>query len=165
MATLPTLMVMTNYPVFWRKLSQGVLWPLFLFASSCHTPPAPWKVDIVKAMPGCASFRRLYYSSPDPFCNVQVEILDSRNCRRIFINIFSLAVAANEPCENTIPVNISSPEEEQVFQAYVYKGGQRLLLPSYSYAWIIENLQKGNTLNLQVGRYSTTLLPSNFPKT
>jgi hypothetical protein len=163
MATLPTPTVMTNFHDFFKLLSKGVFWPLLACICSCHTPQQPWKLEIIKATPKCDSIRRWYYSSPDPFCNLQLEILESRTSLRIFINVFSLGFTACDS-DASIPVKFSSPNEEQIFSAYVYRGGQRLLLPSYCYSWIIENLQQGNPLNLNVGRYSIILFPNSFPK-
>jgi hypothetical protein len=135
---------------------------LLVVLLSCQRSGDLWKCDTFGAHPKCSLFHRLHYSPPDPYCNLEFEIIESKGAFRIFLNVYSLPLECAGVCENRVYVKISTSDECLTLESYLYQGGQRVLLPSYSYDWMMDNLLQGNAIFIEVGRYTMKLLPSNF---
>ncbi len=148
----------------WQKLIHRALWALIIFNCSCQNISQPWQTETFNSSRRCKAIKRVYYSPEDLFCSLQMEILESKAQRQIFINIFSTGLTADNPQSSTIEIRITAAEDTRLYQAYLYKGGQRLLLPAESYDWIIDNLVSSTALKLEVGRYSAQLESANFFK-
>jgi hypothetical protein len=143
-------------------MNKGALLALLILVSSCSPLRSRWNLEKIQTAAKSSSFNRLYFSSCDPFSNLEFEILGNSSNIRLFLNVFSLGLPIDNPYENTVTVKMSTDEEQQHVQAYLYKGDQRLLLPPMCSEWIIENLQQGKAITIEVERYCTRLFPANF---
>lgn len=164
MATPRTLIRMISLRKFFVfiKKKRVILALLILTFSSCHPPQPHWNLEKIRSSIKGTHFNRCYFSSCDPFSNLEFEIIGNRSKFRIFLNVFSLPILPDNPCEDTVSVKVSTENEQNFIQAYLYKGGQRLLIPSPYAEWIIENLQQKKDLTIEVGRYRALIISANF---
>lgn len=80
---------------------------------------------------------------------------------RMYLNLF-LCPVESESEDQTILVHYRFNETEYEAEAYVMRGGQRLLMPSEACCRITDALCNGFNIDIAVADYCTKLEPMNF---
>jgi hypothetical protein len=138
---------------------KRALCALFLFLSlfSCSSCPR-WRLDEVSPCNPCFRSARIYFDNHDPFCRLEIEMVNSPSGMRLYVNTYS------RPLPKQISVTMMTVDDSGEFPAEVLEGGQRLLLPDPARDFLISHLLSGQCVELTVGSYQTTVPPSQFAK-
>ena len=142
---------------------RSLLFVMFVLLFACCPQEAKWKLEKIHTAQRCHNFSRLYFTSSDPFCPLELEILGNRSSFRVFLNLLSAGVT-EMPFQDSAIIKISTSDEIQVVQAHLYQGGQKALLPPTAVEFIVANLLEWITVTIEVGRYQAIIVPSNFSK-
>lgn len=110
----------------------------------------------------CNNFGRLFLIPIDPYCGLELEISKVESGLRMYINVFSLEIKPETPKQNTVPVEVTISEETRTYKAFIYQGGQRLLLPSEARDWIADALIDCGIVSISVSRYHADIIPDGF---
>lgn len=81
---------------------------------------------------------------------------------RLYINVYGLEIPPEPDNPAYSRVFVSFREYAYHFSAQRFQGGQRLLIPQYVQAEIVDFLQEGQTVFIQVGRYESDIYPDKF---
>lgn len=79
----------------------------------------------------------------------------------MYINVFGLEIPKENNCD-TVRVFVSFKTFSYHFSATRFVGGQRLLVPEHVQEEIIDSLQEGQPVAMQVGRYKADIYPDKF---
>jgi hypothetical protein len=143
-------------------ISKGAFFALLLFLFSCRVPCQRWQIEKVSASSRCFNSGRLYLTPQDDFSGLELEITRGESGVRMYINVFSIEIKPETLTQNTAFVEVKRNDEKQVFQAFLYQGGQRLLLPSQARDYIIDALYCNETIIITTDRYQSEITPNNF---
>lgn len=137
---------------------------LFLLLSACKSPcKQQWTIEKVITNSPCFNSGKIYHSPEDTFCGLELEITRGECGLRMYINVFSLEIRTDSPMQNTASVEVVCLNQKHIFNAFLYQGGQRLLLPSQAKDLIIESLTQNETVCISVGgRYKSEINPEDF---
>lgn len=103
---------------------------------------------------------RLFYDSQDPFCQVELELVQSASGLRMYVDTFSRPLSNS----NAFPITLTIDGESQIYPAELLQGGQRLLLPDIARDAVIEALLNGQCVEIAAGPYQIEILPTKFRK-
>jgi hypothetical protein len=96
------------------------------------------------------------------FNGIGAEFLSIGGELRLFFNALLFEFPANEydPCLTT--VNIKINDTELIYQAERLEGGQRLRMPQEATETIVAALCEGLCVDVAIGSYRETLVPTKF---
>lgn len=101
---------------------------------------------------------RLFYDSQDPFCQVELELVQSASGLRMYIDTFARPLSFG----NVYPITLTIEEEAQMYTAELLEGGQRLLLPDAARDAIIDAMLNEQSVQMTVGPYQAAIQPAKF---
>lgn len=96
------------------------------------------------------------------FTGLELDFVQMKDGLRLYINVYGLEIPAEPDNLGYSRVFISFREYSYHFSAQRFQGGQRLLVPEYVQSEIIDFLQEGQPVFIQVGRYESTIYPDKF---
>lgn len=136
---------------------------LLLMASSCTAPAAThWQTQTAIGSSSSLNSSRLYLPPANEFSGLELEFVLMRDGLRLYMNVYGLEISS-EPYDSSISrVFISFKDHSYHFSAQRFLGGQRLLIPECVQSEMIEYLQEGRPLFIQVGRYQADINPDKF---
>jgi hypothetical protein len=136
---------------------------LFLFFSTCSsTCKQQWMIEKVITDSPCFNSGKLTLSPTDTFCGLELELTRGESGVRMYINVFSLEIKPEHSMQSTALVEVTYQNQKQTFHAFLYQGGQRLLLPNQARDLIIESLSQNEPVCIAVGRYRSEISPEDF---
>lgn len=141
------------------KKRNRALCALFFFLSSCASYPQ-WHLEKVVTCDPLSRSIRLFYDSLDPFCQIELELVQSVSGLRMYLNTFGRPLSYG----TTFPITLTIEEEDLVYTAELLEGGQRLLLPDAARDAVIEALFNEQCVQIAAGPYQATILPTQFSK-
>ena len=150
---------------FKEKRAIIVLFSFFLTA--CSSTPRQWESSIVKGNLPHYRSSRLCLSPENNFTGLEVDIIRLSCETRVYINSFGLEFKADRQSPEGFPVVegfMKIREEEKTFEAYLLKGGHRLLLPEETANKILEYLHQNQTIEIIIDHTSTVVVPDQFSK-
>lgn len=135
---------------------------LFAFTGSCSSPCSQWTGDCAVGSPCSYNSARLYLSPSNQLAGLELDFVQMKDGLRLYINVTGLEIPEEEDNSGYSRVFISFREYSYHFSARRFQGGQRLLIPEYVQSEIIDFLQEGQPIFIQVGRYESDILPDKF---
>lgn len=135
---------------------------LLLFATSCSGTCQQWCGDSAVGSPCSANSARLYLCPSNELTGLELDFVQMKEGLRLYINVYGLEIPPEPNSLDHSRVFVSFREYSYHFSAQRFQGGQRLLVPEYVQSEIIDFLQEGQAVHLQVGRYESTICPDKF---
>lgn len=80
----------------------------------------------------------------------------------MYVNVYSFEIQPEAPNLNSVEVDVAIEDERQKFKAFIYQGGQRLLLPTEARDLIINALFNKESVVISVGKYSGEIISAGF---
>jgi len=138
---------------------------LFLLSAyGCSTSSPCWQGERIAAAPPFGS-ARVFLSPLNQYSGYELEFVHSGEGLKLYMNVFGLEIPADPLDESNSRVFISFKDHSYTFSAQRFIGGQRLLIPLHVQNEIIETLQQGQSVYIQVGRYEANIYPNEFLQT
>lgn len=142
---------------------RRALWALLLLIScSCSGPCSQWQGETCIGSSPSFSSGRIYLAPANEFSGLELEFVQMVDGLRLYLNVYGLEIPPENPNATTSRVFISFKDHSYSFSAARFVGGQRLLIPQHVQSEIVEYLQEGQTVFLQVGRYQADIYPEKF---
>ena len=142
---------------------KRALWALFLLmSSSCSGPCGQWQGQTCEGSIATFSSARMYLAPANEFSGLELELVQTVDGLRMYINVYGLEIPTEQPGSHNSRVFISFKDHSYHFSAIRFTGGQKLLVPQYVLTEIVEYLQEGQSVHLQVGRYEANIYPDKF---
>jgi len=130
----------------------------FFLQGCCHN--CAWDLDEIQSHCPEFSSARLHSIHKANFNGLELEIIHSSCYERLYLNIHGFPLA----CGDIQTVEAITRGQTLTIQAYLFEGGQRLLLEETGAQAIIQALYEGQTVTIRVGNYSKEFEPDNFPE-
>lgn len=156
---------MTGQPdAFYAKgIQRRAFWALLLIiCSACSDPCTRWQYESAVGTPCSFNSSRLYLLPANEMTGLELELVRMRDGLRAYINVFGLEIPEEAGNPGHSRVYISYKEYSYHFSTVRFQGGQRLLIPEHVQAEMIDFLQEGQPVTLQVGRYRSEIYPDKF---
>lgn len=144
------------------KKRRRVVFILLLFLFSCRTSYPCWEIEPYQDF-GSFYTAKVFLSSQSDADGVEVEVVRSPSGLRVYLNLKFCPVCPDNLENQTISVSYQIDEEYFSSNAYIFEGGQRLLLSEEAQNRIITALLLGVTVHIDVASYSTDIVSLNFP--
>ncbi len=135
---------------------------LLLMSCSCSGPCSQWQAQTCEGSSASFSSARIYLAPANEFSGLELELVQTVDGLRMYINVFGLEIPPEQPNSPNSRVFISFKDHSYNFSAVRFTGGQRLLVPEHVQSEIVEYLQEGQSVHLQVGRYEAKIYPDKF---
>lgn len=148
---------------FKEKRAIFVLFSFFFTA--CSSTPRQWESSCIKGNLPHYRSSRLCLSPENNFTGLEVDIIRLSCETRIYINSFGLEFKADRQSPEGFPIIegvMKFGEEEKTFEAYLLKGGHRLLLSEETAHEILELLHQNQTIEIIIDHTSTIIIPDRF---
>lgn len=156
-------MILFKDSAFVNNSKRRVFGTLLLLATaSCCNPCPEWVGDSAVGSPGSANSARLFLSPSNDLTGLELDFVQMKDGLRLYLNVFGLEIPPEPNDPDSSRVFISFREYSYHFSAARFQGGQRLLIPEYVQNEIIDFLQEGRPVFIQVGRYESTIYPDKF---
>jgi len=142
-----------------NRIGKRALCALFLFLSlfSCSSCPQ-WHLEEAVTCDPLFRSSRIFYDNLDPYCQVELELVQSASGLRMYIDTFSRPLSNS----NVFTITLTIEEEAQIYSAELLQGGQRLLLPDVARDAVIDALLNEKCVQISAGPYQATILPTKF---
>lgn len=139
-------------------------WALLLLSLAACSDPccSQWQAESAVGTPYSYNSARLYLCPSNELTGLELELVRMRDGLRMYINVFGLDLPPEENNPDYSRVFVSFRNYSYHFSAARFLGGQRLLIPEHVQAEIIDFLQEGQPVALQVGRYKSDIYPDKF---
>lgn len=136
---------------------------MFLAGCSPSTPCKEWELQQNTTNIPCFNTGRLVLG-PDSNCsNLEMEIDRSRSGIRCYINLLFLQIPPHEDDPTRAQVQILFDDQEPwIVYPYLFRGGQRMLLPGDVADYLIQVLLEGYSFTIQIGRSKLEVIPVDF---
>ncbi len=142
---------------------KRALLALFLLMNcSCSGPSCQWQVQTCEGSTTSFSSARMYLAPANEYSGLELELVQTIDGLKMYINVYGLEIPAEGPNSQNSRVFISFKDHSYHFSALRFTGGQKLLVPQYVQSEIVEYLQEGQSVHLQVGRYEADIYPDKF---
>lgn len=151
-------------PYVMRKKGACFFFLIAFLTVSCSPPCYQWKLAIIKANCPPANYVKIYLPACNTFNGLEAALMSCNGSRRFYLYALTLLFPCNPGDEEHSEVSFSINEEGFQFSADRLQGGQCLLLPEEAMQLIVESLLEKKCVEINVGRYKTTLIPDNFHK-
>lgn len=146
-----------------RVAKDGFLLALFMFLMiSCSGPSTTWQGESAIGSPSSLNSARLYLCPTNEFSGLELEFVQMRDGLRLYLNVYGLQIPPDAPDSSTSRVYFSFGERSYHCPAARFLGGQRLLIPEHVQIEMVEYLQQGRSVFIQVDRYQATVYPEQF---
>jgi hypothetical protein len=156
-------MTLLSTRCFVTNFERLALWSLLFFAfPSCSGPSPGWQEDSAIGTSCSFNSARLYLAPANEFSGLELEFVQMRDGLRLYINVYGLEIPPETYDGSTSRVFISFKDHTYHFSALRFLGGQRLLVPECVQDEMIEYLQEGQSLFIQVGRYQADIDSDKF---
>lgn len=96
--------------------------------------------------------------------NLEIELDYGVSGLRMYLNVFSLELPSLMEHSDLTLVTVEVDLEKRFFQAHLFTGGQRLLLPDAARDWILDALFQDCSITISTGCYRSVIPPLNFKK-
>ncbi len=144
-------------------LKGRALWALLLtLASSCSGPCSDWCGESAVGTPCSFNSTRLYLPPANELTGLELDFVQMKDGLRLYINVYGLEIPPEADNSAYSRVFISYRTYAYHFSAQRFQGGQRLLIPQYVQSEIVDFLQEGQPVSIQVGRYKSDIYPDKF---
>jgi len=136
---------------------------LLLIVTSCSAPVSSnWQMESAVGTIDSLNSARLYLPPANEFSGLELEFVLMRDGLRLYLNVYGLEIPP-EPFDcSSSRVFISFKDHSYHFSAQRFLGGQRLLIPECVQEEMVDYLQEGQPLFIQVGRYQADINPDRF---
>lgn len=137
------------------------LFVLSLILFSC-SKESRWAFDEVYSDQAEFCSTKMTWRPPDPINSVHVELLNTQEHLRVYLNIHSTPVSAyrGDPQKALLIMDIDG--EKSQYEIRRLEGGQRFLLPDDIATALIEALQNQRSVTLSLPGYSSRLTLDDF---
>lgn len=132
-----------------------------LLLCSC-AKQSPWAFDQIHSGQKEHRSTRLSYHSSDPTRGVDLELLNTEENLKVYLNIHSLPLAHTP--SKTLPITLSADGQTVRCEAYRLEGGQRFLLSPEGAETLIESLLDHSEVTIALASYRTTIDTKDFEK-
>jgi hypothetical protein len=104
----------------------------------------------------------MFLTPANQFSGLELEFVAAPCGLRLYINVFGLEIPPDDCDPSSSLVAISFRDHSYQFTAPRLLGGQRLLIPDDVRNEIVDYLQNGQPIFIQVGRYQADIYPDQF---
>jgi hypothetical protein len=139
-----------------NKVYLLFLFLIFFFLNSCVKDPH-WNNSYILSQNKEYNTSSLIYKNPKSF--LEVEFLQYDNKISCFLNIFSLETANNS---KNIPIFFSTDSDKLQSYGYIREGNQKITLNEEAKDFLIEALNKNQTVTIKVDEMEESIIPENF---
>lgn len=147
--------------ITWR----GAAIALFLIISACSPSSCPqWRMDSIDSSYPPVCSQKLFYRAEDSFNEVELEFVSGSYGIRGYLNIYSIPLGSKGCSSDTVAVVVKICDTVYNAQSSLLIGGQRVLLQEDMTTHIIDALNNGYEVVIQVEKYQSTIFPANFKK-
>ena len=137
---------------------------LFLFFTACNPTCRQWECDEAVTCSRCYDSVRLLISCDNPFNGIGVEIIGTSENLRMYLNVYAYPLLPISPDSQEVIVTITIDGNDCSCNAYLFEGGQRLLVPPEFSEQIIEGLLDEQCVIISIGPYKAEIPHRNFAK-
>ncbi|MBA3239576.1 MAG: hypothetical protein H0T62_14715 [Parachlamydiaceae bacterium] len=146
-----------------KAAKDGALLSLFMiFMISCSGTSTNWQGESAIGSPTSLNSSRLYLAPTNEFSGLELEFVQMRDGLRLYLNVYGLEIPPDAEDSCTSRVYFSFKDHAYHCAAARFLGGQRLLIPEYVQLEMVEYLQAGQSVFIQVGRYQANVYPEQF---
>lgn len=148
-----------------RYFRKGALLGVLFLLNSCSKQAPEWTLISSHSNEPYFVSSRLYFEPENIFREPGFEITrDSLKGSRFYINIYGCPVRAVSETSNTIEVTLTIEGCSETFEAYVFQGNQRLLLPEEISDKIIQGLLNQLSISIKFDNYCGEVTQCGFVK-
>lgn len=144
-----------------RPLLQRFAFATLCFFSSC-SHPQQWAFQRIDAGDQQFNSTKLTYHSQDPINGIDLELMQTPNLLRSYLNVHSLPIPSLKDDPKATAVNLCIGDNTYQFLARRHEGGQRLVLPQEMTEKIIEGLLQHLPLKIKVPGYAVVIEAEGF---
>lgn len=146
-----------------KGIQDGALWALFMFfIISCSGQSTNWQGESAIGSPTSLNSARLYLPPANEFSGLELEFVRMRDGLRLYLNVYGLEIPPDPADPGTSRVFFSFKDHAYHCSAARFLGGQRLLIPEHVQLEMIDYLQQGQSVFIQVDRYQAEVYPDQF---
>ena len=151
-----------------KKIKLSFCFCFFLLFISCATPHRGWHLDTVSTDCPQLTYKRLFLDPCNPHKELQAELITIDEKGFFYLNSLRLLIVPSSIYEEengemaTAEVNVEIDGENSSYQAILFQGSQKLLLPQIASDTITGALLNESQVILTVGKYRTELINDNF---
>ncbi len=131
--------------------------PLFFLLGSCSESQKAWELESI----GSSPYSRLSFRS-NAFPKIILEILPLRGEMACFVTFSETRINSSSGTNAAITLRINHQTYEKT--AALYEGDQRLGLNRETTDLLIQALQNGHMIEMEIGGYKTLISPESFSK-
>lgn len=139
---------------------------LFFLFSSCSSSTRQWQLMRNEGAYEEFSSSRLSLPPENSFSGLEFDIFQTAYGQASYINAFGIELQAENVTPeglSTVTIIVKTDSLEQKFTGFLLRGGHRVLLPQEASTFIINSLHN-QSIEIQIGNYSTTLIHDDFAK-
>lgn len=155
-------MIPVKIALFIQKYRNKLLSILVLLVVCACSGSSQWRGDSAIGSPGPANSARLFLPPANDLTGLELEFVQMKDGLRLYVNVFGLEIPEEPDNPGHSRMFVSFREYSYHFSATRFQGGQRLLIPEYVQSEIIDFLQEGQPVYLQVERYESVIYPDKF---
>jgi hypothetical protein len=146
-------------PRIWKCVRLALILPLLLFSCSKESR---WAFDEVYSEQREFCSTKLTWRPPDPINSVHVELLNTQEHLRVYLNILSTPVSPyrGDPKKALLTMDIDGQKCQ--YEIRRLEGGQRFLLSDEIANALIDALQNQRSVTLSLPGYSARLIAEDF---
>ena len=133
-----------------------------LLTSIACTPKSNWKHTQIEGSSDEHNSSRLSYGIFNTHNTLQMEIIHRKHSYKGYLFVQGRIIPEAEGNPRLALVSVSIEGIKESYLVPRYEGGHRLSLPKDLLQKILQNLEKGREVTLQVPGYLTTLDPNGF---
>ncbi len=133
-----------------------------LLTSIACTPKSNWKHTHIEGSSDQHNSSRLSYGISNTHNTLQMEVIHRKQSYKGYLFVQGRVIPEAEGNPRLALVSVSIEGIKESFLVPRYEGGQRLSLPEDLLKKILQNLEEGTEVTLQVAGYLTTLDPNGF---
>lgn len=136
----------------------------FFSLGGCKTPACrQWELNVIKTRTACFNGGRLLLGPDSDYSHLELELVRTSSGIRFYIDL--LLLQASPWKEDTTRTTMTIQFEEQepwIIHPYLFKGGQRLLIPADEADFLVQSLIDGFSFTIQIGRSQISVIPNQF---
>lgn len=133
-----------------------------LLTSVACSPKSNWKHSQIEGSSDEYNSSRLSYCLSNTHNTLQMEVIHRKRSYKGYLFVKGRVIPEAEGNPRLALVSLSIKGLKETYLVPRYEGGHRLSLPDDLLQKILENLEKGSEVTLQVPGYLTTLDPNGF---